>query len=159
MAGLYLAPVVCETVSSRERRGRRRRTFPETPKTSIFGLPSANQRTRRFSRTGSLVNAAQFVGATPLMDWRNHPGLLAARIRFSSRKPTVFLPSFLPALSTVRPIFCIHFITLSFRVSPLGFLRFSLFLLVFFYLFRVLPLSATRLLSLHLSPSLRRFSI
>lgn len=96
MAGLYLAPVVCETVSSRERRGRRRRTFPETPKTSIFGLPSANQRTRRFSRTGSLVNAAQFVGATPLMDWRNHPGLLAATESASplASRLCSFLPSF-----------------------------------------------------------------
>jgi len=47
-----------------------RKDFPGNPKTSIFGLPSANQ------RADCSFNAAQFVGATPLMDWRNHPGLL-----------------------------------------------------------------------------------
>lgn len=55
--------------------GRRGRTFPETRRhrSSSFLRPIS---VLTALRGAVLVNAAQFVGATPLMDWRNHPGSL-----------------------------------------------------------------------------------
>ena len=68
-----------------------------------------------------LVNAAQFVRATPLMDWRNHPNLGCSSSFLVNTVPCFRL--FYPVCS--RPNFCIHFTTLSLPVSFLPLFSFS----------------------------------
>lgn len=100
-------------ISLRKRR-QTPKNFPRKPEDIDLRLPfSQSPWPGCFSRSRSLVNAAQFVGAAPLMDWRNHPSLATE----SPSSSTAFLP-FLLAPVYLRSIFCIRFITLSFRISP-----------------------------------------